>query len=93
MKNYRPFSLLSGMSKIFEKLMKSRIMKFVSSCDIISKNQFGFWVGHDKFLEKVYQSFIDKSYMKSIFLHFSMAFDNFLLAKSNHIGNRGDTLH
>jgi hypothetical protein len=40
--NYRPISLLSNISKIFEKLMKSRLLSFLEKNRLLSDNQFGF---------------------------------------------------
>ena len=40
--NYRPISLLSNISKIFEKTMYNRIELFLSEFDIIYELQFGF---------------------------------------------------
>ena len=41
--NYRPISLLSVFSKIFEKLLANRIINFLENYHIISKNQHGFY--------------------------------------------------
>ena len=40
--NYRPISLLTAMSKIFEKLLLKRMTKFVTKHKILSSSQFGF---------------------------------------------------
>ena len=40
--NYRPISLLPIFSKIFEKLMYSRVMDFVTKNEILIPNQYGF---------------------------------------------------
>lgn len=40
--NYRPISLISNIAKIFEKIVHSRIYKFIINCNILSKKQFGF---------------------------------------------------
>ena len=39
---YRPISLLSNISKIFERIMYSRVSNFLESFDVIYKYQFGF---------------------------------------------------
>ena len=40
--NYRPISILSVFSKIFEKLMYSRLYKFLDDFEILYPLQFGF---------------------------------------------------
>ena len=40
--NYRPISLLPIFSKMFEKLMYSRVIDFINKHNILYQNQFGF---------------------------------------------------
>lgn len=40
--SYRPISLLSSLSKILEKVLKTRISKFIDQHGIVPPNQFGF---------------------------------------------------
>ena len=44
--NYRPISLLSNISKIFERIMYNRLESYLESQDIIFKHQFGFRKGY-----------------------------------------------
>ena len=41
-KNYRPFSLLSGVSKFFAKLVNNRIVNHIKKCDLFSDFQYSF---------------------------------------------------
>ena len=41
-KNYRPVSLLSVVSKVFEKLANDRIVDHVEKCSLFSDFQYGF---------------------------------------------------
>ena len=41
-KNYRPVSLLSVVSKVFEKLIKNRIVDQLEKCGLFSNFQYGF---------------------------------------------------
>ena len=41
-KNYRPVSLLSVVSKAFEKLVNNRIVDHLEKCDLSSDFQYGF---------------------------------------------------
>ena len=41
-KNYRPVSLLSVLSKVFEKLVNNRIVDHLETCDLFSDFQYGF---------------------------------------------------
>ncbi|XP_060867472.1 uncharacterized protein LOC132942833 [Metopolophium dirhodum] len=40
--NYRPISMLTNFSKIFEKIIKSRLISYLENNNLLSKNQFGF---------------------------------------------------
>ena len=40
--NYRPISVLSCISKILEKLMYKRLIKFLNKHNILNKHQYGF---------------------------------------------------
>ena len=46
MDNYRPISLLSSFSKIMEKIIAARLIKFLDNNNILSKWQFGFRTAH-----------------------------------------------
>ena len=41
-KNYHPLSLLSVVSKVFEKLVNNRIVDHLEKCDLFSDFQYGF---------------------------------------------------
>ena len=43
--NYRPISLLPGLSKIFEKAMYSRLTTFLKQCNIFNECEHGFLAG------------------------------------------------
>jgi hypothetical protein len=44
--NYRPFSLLSSISKVFEKIILKRLNGFISTANILPVHQIGFKVAH-----------------------------------------------
>ena len=44
--NYRPISVLNIFSKIFERLMYNKLIKFLDKYNILDQNQFRFRQGH-----------------------------------------------
>lgn len=43
--NFRPISVINNFAKIFEKCVKDRLVSFLNSNNIFSRNQFGFTAG------------------------------------------------
>ena len=96
--NYRPISLLSILSKVFERFIFDHILEFVSSS--ISGNQFGFLKHRSTvqqlllFLDHLLQSKSTPTQFDSIYLDFSKAFDkvphNLLLLKLRSLGIIGN---
>ncbi len=97
--NYRPISLISPFSKIFEKCILSQLNTFFSSFSLLSKQQFGFKknVSTELALSSVYESFIsnfeNSQITCAIFLDIAKAFDSvnhdLLLKKLFRYGIRG----
>ena len=100
--NYRPISILPIMSKIFEKCMKSRLISFLDSNNVISDDQFGFRSGKsttkalNTALHHVISSVDTGHYTVGILLDLQKAFDtidhSILLGKLEHYGVRGVVL-
>ena len=79
--NYMPISLISPLSKVFEKLLYIRLTKFFSKNDIMTKQQFGFRQGYSTemaitVLHKTILKNKDEGYFSCcVFLDLSKAFD------------------
>ena len=97
--NYRPISLLSCFSKIFEKVMQARLVNHLKTRNILYESQYGFRAGHScehAILEaqnKIHRALENKQVTALLLLDFSKAFDmvdsEVLLHKLEHYGVRG----
>ena len=100
-KNSRRISVLSCFSKILEKLMYKRLMKFNEKKYILSQNQYGFRENRSTELaiseltNKITKAIDQGGYTIGIFLDLSKAYDTInhkiLIQKLQHYGIRGIT--
>ena len=97
--NYRPISLLSNISKIFERVIYTRLDNFLNSSEIIYKFQFGFRKNYStnhallSIVEQIRNSLDKKMFACGVFIDLEKAFDTvnhqILLSKLYHYGIRG----
>ena len=100
--NYRPISLLSIFSEIFEKLMYRRLYKFLEVHNVLYSLQFGFQENHSidhalvSLTEAVRNTLDNRRLGCGIFIDLQKAFDTvnhrILLSKLEHHGIRECTL-
>ena len=100
--NYRPISVLSCFSKIFEKALYNRLLSFLERKNVIVNEQYGFRENHSTYMAvmKMYEgisSAVDnKDFAVGIFVDLAKAFDSLnheiLLGKLAHYGIRGIVL-
>jgi len=89
--DFRPISLLSIFSKLFEKLIETKMMKFINKNKLLTPSQYGFRVNSSTelaittFYDKLLRNINNKKITCSIFLDLKKAFDsvnhNILLQK------------
>lgn len=101
--NYRPISLISNISKIFEKIIYKRIYSFLVMNKLLNPLQFGFKPKHSTidalstFTKDILTALEQKEHTLAIYCDLSKAFDtldhNILLSKLYKYGVRGQTLN
>ena len=97
--NYRPISLLCTFSKIFEKIVASRLTDYIDANNILNKFQFGFRKCHSTshpmvhLMNKISNALNEKKFAITIFCDLQKAFDtcqhDILLKKLSKIGVNG----
>ena len=97
--NYRPISLLPNISKIFERVMYTRLENFLNTLDIMYKFQFGFRKGYStnhallSIVDQIREAMDKQMITCGVFIDLEKVFDtvdhSILLSKLDHYGIRG----
>lgn len=100
--NYRPISILTALSKILEKILNIRLVKYLEKNNIIAKNQYGFRRTLStenavlELTERVVKQLDSGAKVIGIFLDLAKAFDtvsiSLLVDKMERLGIRGIVL-
>ena len=98
-KSYRPVSLTSHIAKVFERVVRSAIVKHLVDNDLLPKNQHGFISGRSTLsqllqqVEQMIRSWEEGKSTDTIYLDFAKAFDkvdhNILCHKIKRLGITG----
>jgi len=99
--NYRPISLLTSFSKVFEQIIYDRLLKHIAMKNILAVKQFGFRTSSStenasyKLIEDTLNALSNRLMVGAIFCNIQKAFDcvnhNILLTKLEFYGITGIT--
>ena len=97
--NYRPISLLSNVSKLFERAMHTRLYDFIENSGKFYDKQFGFRKKYStnhallSIVEGIREKLDNKTFVCGVFIDLEKAFDTvnhqILIQKLEHYGIRG----
>ena len=100
--NYRPISLLTSVSKVFEKVVFLQLTKYFQDNGLFYDGQYGFRENHStematvELIDRIISALDDKQLPISIFMDLSKAFDtlnhDILLDKLTYYGVEGTAL-